>query len=53
MINVTVKNKLKQKYKKALLSESFSGEGVILSQGNAKGVIIKGVSSNEKIVLVF
>ena len=48
IINNDFKNKLKQKYKKALLSESFSGEGVILTQGNAKGVIIKGVSSNEK-----
>jgi len=42
------KKKLKKKYKKILLSESFSGEGVILTRGNAKGVIIKGVSIKEK-----
>ena len=34
--------------KKLSLSRSFSGEGIIISKDNAKGVILKGVNKNEK-----
>jgi len=36
-----------------ILSKSFSGEGIILSNNNAKGVILKGVNKNEKNIVEF
>ena len=38
----------KKKYKNITVSKSYSGEGIILSNNNAKGVLIKGVDKNEK-----
>tara|TARA_Y100000591_G_scaffold309274_1_gene310443 strand:- start:611 stop:1843 length:1233 start_codon:yes stop_codon:yes gene_type:complete len=40
--------KLKKNLKDIRVSKSFSGEGVILSKNNAKGVILKGVNKSEK-----
>ena len=40
--------KLKNDFKEINLSKSFTGEGIILSNDNAKGVILKGVDKNEK-----
>ena len=40
--------KLKNDFKEINLSKSFTGEGIILSNERAKGVILKGVDKNEK-----
>ena len=39
---------LKEKFKDIIISKSFSGEGIIISNKNAKGVILKGVNTKEK-----
>ena len=41
-------SKLKKDFKEISLSKSYSGEGIIISKNNAKGVILKGVDKNEK-----
>ena len=40
--------KLKNKFQDIRVSKSFSGEGIIISNGNAKGVILKGIDKNEE-----
>ena len=40
--------KLKKNFKEINLSKSFTGEGIVLSNEIAKGVILKGVDKNEK-----
>ena len=35
------------------LSKSYSGEGIIISNQNAKGVILKGIDKKEKNILNF
>ena len=40
--------KLKNAFKGINLSKSFTGEGIILGNESAKGVILKGVDKNEK-----
>ena len=45
--------KLKINFRSIDLSKSFSGEGIILSNNNAKGVILKGVNKNEKNIVEF
>ena len=40
--------KLKNKFKDISLNKSFSGEGIIISNDNAKGIILKGINKNEK-----
>ena len=45
--------KLKINFRSINLSKSFSGEGIILSNNNAKGVILKGVNKNEKNIVEF
>tara|TARA_B100000941_G_C28503704_1_gene555876 strand:- start:1847 stop:3079 length:1233 start_codon:yes stop_codon:yes gene_type:complete len=45
--------KLKVNFRSINLSKSFSGEGIILSNNNAKGVILKGVNKNEKNIVEF
>ena len=47
-INDKYISKLKNDFKDISLSRSFSGEGIIISKDNAKGVILKGVNKNEK-----
>ena len=39
---------LKNKFKDISISKSFSGEGIVISDNNAKGVILKGINKNEK-----
>ncbi len=46
-------NKLKTEFKDVRLSKSFFGEGIIISNDNAKGVILKGVDKNEKNITKF
>ena len=40
-------------FKDISLSKSYSGEGIIMNNDNAKGVIIKGVNKNEKRIINF
>ncbi len=42
------KQRLEKKYSDLKINESVSGEGIILINDKVKGVIIKGVSSNDK-----
>ena len=39
---------LKDSFRDISISKSFSGEGIIISNENAKGVILKGINKNEK-----
>ena len=41
-------SQLKSTFKNINLSKSFSGEGIIISKDNAKGIILKGINTNEK-----
>ncbi len=45
--------KLKKNFKDISIAKSFSGEGIIISNNNAKGIILKGVDKNEKKTLEF
>ena len=45
--------KLKNDFKGISLSRSYSGEGIIISSNNAKGVILKGVNKKEKKIVSF
>ena len=45
--------KLKKDFNGISLSKSFSGEGIIISNDNAKGVILKGINKNEKRIIDF
>ena len=40
--------KLKDNFSGIKVSKSFSGEGIIIKNDNAKGVIFKGINKNEK-----
>ena len=40
--------KLKKNFQEIDLSKSYAGEGIIIGNDNAKGVILKGVNVNEK-----
>ena len=40
--------KLRQKFNDISISKTYSGEGIIISSDNAKGVILKGVNQKEK-----
>ena len=44
---------LKRKFKHINISKTYSGEGIVVSNDNAKGIIIKGVDSNNKESLSF
>ena len=46
-------SKLKNDFENISLSRSFSGEGIIISNDNAKGVILKGVNKNENNIIEF
>ncbi len=52
-INEAYISKLKNNFQEISLSRSFSGEGIIISNNNAKGVILKGVNKNEKKIVNF
>ena len=45
--------KLKRSFDDISLSKSYSGEGIIISNQNAKGVILKGIDKKEKNILNF
>ena len=45
--------KLKNNFENINLSKSYSGEGIIISNESAKGVILKGVNKNEKKIIEF
>ena len=46
-------NKLKKNFKDISISKSYSGEGIVVSKNNAKGVILKGIDINEKKIIKF
>ena len=46
-------SQLKSTFKNISLSKSFSGEGIIISKDNAKGIILKGINKNEKKTIDF
>jgi lipoprotein-releasing system permease protein len=46
-------SQLKDKFKDISISKSFSGEGIIISNDNAKGVILKGIDKDEKTTIDF
>ena len=41
-------SKLKKEFQDIEINKSFSGEGIVISNDNAKGVILKGINKNEK-----
>ena len=45
--------KLKKKFQNINISKTYSGEGIVVNNGNAKGIIIKGIDSNNKKSLNF
>ena len=40
--------KLRQEFNDISISKTFSGEGIVISNDKAKGVILKGINQNEK-----
>jgi lipoprotein-releasing system permease protein len=40
--------KLKEKFKDISVNKSFSGEGIIIGNDNAKGIILKGINKDEQ-----
>ena len=45
--------KLQQEFQDISISKTFSGEGIVISNDKAKGVILKGVNQNEKKISEF
>jgi lipoprotein-releasing system permease protein len=45
--------KLKEKFQDININKSFSGEGIVISNDNAKGVILKGINKKEKKTIEF
>ena len=45
--------KLKNKFQDINITKSFSGEGIVISNDNAKGVILKGINKKEKKTIEF
>ncbi|MEC7212473.1 MAG: lipoprotein-releasing ABC transporter permease subunit [Pseudomonadota bacterium] len=52
-INDLYISKISENFKNFTLSRSFSGEGIIITNENAKGVILKGVDKNEENIIEF
>jgi len=48
IINDEFTSQLKDEFPEIAISKSFSGEGIIIGNGNAKGVILKGINKDEK-----
>ena len=46
-------SKLKDRFQDIIISKSFSGEGIIISNDNAKGVLLKGLNRNDKKTINF
>ena len=45
--------KLRQEFKDISISKTFSGEGIIISNDKAKGIILKGIDQSEKKISEF
>ena len=45
--------KLKENFKDINLSRSYSGEGIVINNNNAKGLIFKGIDKSEKNIIEF
>ena len=45
--------KLRQEFQDISISKTFSGEGIVISNDKAKGVILKGINKNEKKISEF
>ena len=45
--------KLRKEFKDISISKTFSGEGIVISNDKAKGVILKGINQNEKKISEF
>ena len=46
-------SKLKKEFKEISYSKSYSGEGIIISNNNVKGVLLKGIDKSEKNIINF
>ncbi len=46
-------SKLKKDFEEITISKGFSGEGIVISNDKAKGVILKGIDKSEKNILEF
>ena len=46
-------SKLKKDFEEITISKGFSGEGIVISNDKAKGVILKGIDISEKNILEF
>tara|TARA_B100001057_G_scaffold102494_1_gene99762 strand:+ start:164 stop:1393 length:1230 start_codon:yes stop_codon:yes gene_type:complete len=44
-----IRKEISQKYKGIYITESISGEGIILTNNKAKGILIKGISERDKL----
>ena len=51
--NEFIEKLLKKKFQNINISKTYSGEGIVVNNDNAKGIIIKGVDSNNKESLNF
>ncbi len=45
--------KLRQEFQDISISKTFSGEGIVISNDKAKGIILKGINQNEKKISEF
>ena len=45
--------KIKENFENLIISKTYSGEGIIIKNDNAKGIIFKGVNSEEKKIKEF
>ena len=52
-INDEFISQIKNNFEKISISKSFKGEGIIISNDKAKGIILKGVDKNEKNIKEF
>ena len=46
-------NEIKKNFDDISVSTSYSGEGIIINDNNAKGVILKGINKKEKNIIKF
>ena len=46
-------SKLKKDFKKITISKTYSGEGIVISNDKAKGVILKGIDKKERNISEF
>ncbi len=52
-INESYISKLKSDFKNISFTRSFSGEGIVINNNSAKGVILKGINKSEKKIIEF